>query len=52
MLNVGTIRVTSSDHSNPELPMPGIDDVKVVADKIDKARRAERERRGLYIESV
>jgi hypothetical protein len=52
MLNVGTIRVTSSDHSNPELPMPGIDDVKVVADMIDKARRAERERRGLYIESV
>jgi uncharacterized membrane protein YdbT with pleckstrin-like domain len=52
MLNVGTIRVTSSDRTNPELQMPGIDDVKIVADMIDKARRAERERRGLFIESV
>jgi membrane protein YdbS with pleckstrin-like domain len=52
MLAVGTIRVTSSDRTNPELQMPGIDDVKTVADKIDRARRAERERRGLFIESV
>jgi hypothetical protein len=32
--------------------MPGIDNVKQVADTIDRARRAERERRGLFIESV
>jgi uncharacterized membrane protein YdbT with pleckstrin-like domain len=52
MLDVGSIRITSSDRTSPDLRMPGIDEVKVVADKIDGARRAERERRGLYIESV
>ena len=52
MLGVGTIRVTSSDRSSPELIMPGIDQVKSVADTIDHARRAERQRRGLFIESV
>ncbi len=52
MLGVGTIRVTSSDRTSPELMMPGIDDVKLVADQIDQARRAERHRRGLFIESV
>ena len=52
MLGVGTIRVTSSDRSSPELIMPGIDPVKEVADTIDHARRAERQRRGLFIESV
>ena len=52
MLGVGTIHVTSSDRTSPELTMPGIDNVKVVADTIDQARRAERQRRGLFIESV
>ena len=52
MLGVGTIRVTSSDRTSPELHMPGIDHVKEVADTIDQARRAERQRRGLFIESV
>jgi uncharacterized membrane protein YdbT with pleckstrin-like domain len=52
MLGVGTIRVTSSDRTSPELHMPGIDQVKEVADTIDQARRAERQRRGLFIESV
>ncbi|MDZ4819348.1 MAG: PH domain-containing protein [Planctomycetota bacterium] len=51
-LNVGSINVTSSDRSTPELRLIGIDDVKAVADIIDKARRAERHRRGLYIESI
>jgi uncharacterized membrane protein YdbT with pleckstrin-like domain len=52
MLGVGTIRVTSSDRTSPELHMPGIDGVKEVADTIDCARRSERQRRGLFIESV
>ena len=52
MLDVGTIRITSSDRSSPELSMPGIDNVKEVADTIDHARRTERQRRGLFIESV
>jgi membrane protein YdbS with pleckstrin-like domain len=52
MLNVGTIRVRSSDVSHPELVLRGISDVKRVADLIDDARRSERRKRGLYVESV
>jgi membrane protein YdbS with pleckstrin-like domain len=52
VFGVGTIHVSSSDRTKPDLPMPGIDDVKAVADVIDSARRAERQRRGLFIESV
>jgi membrane protein YdbS with pleckstrin-like domain len=52
ILGVGTIHVSSSDRTTPELLMPGIDNVKQVADTIDHARRAERQRRGLFIESV
>ncbi|MHC2066584.1 PH domain-containing protein [Bremerella sp. T1] len=52
MFNVGTIRITSSDRTHPELRIPGIKDVKKVALMIDDARQAERDRRGVYIESV
>jgi uncharacterized membrane protein YdbT with pleckstrin-like domain len=52
LFGVGTVRVSSSDRTTPELMMPGIDDVKTVADTIDQARRAERQRRGVFIESV
>jgi hypothetical protein len=52
MLDVGTIRVTSSDRTHPELVLRGIDGVKSVAAKIDAARRAERIRRGLHIEQI
>jgi len=52
MLNVGTIRITSSDRTHPEIDLHGIDDVKVVAKMMDDARQVERDRRGVYIESV
>lgn len=52
MFNVGTIRITSSDRTHPELRLRGIKDVKKVALMIDDARQAERDRRGVYIESV
>lgn len=52
MLGVGTIRVLSSDISDPKLVMIGIDDVKRIADLIDGVRREERRRRGLHIEAV
>ncbi|MFT7642719.1 MAG: putative membrane protein YdbT with pleckstrin-like domain [Pirellulaceae bacterium] len=52
MLNVGTIRISSSDRSHPELTLIGIDDVKNVADMIDDVRRKERRRRGLHIEAI
>jgi hypothetical protein len=34
------------------LSLPGIENVQIVAGLIDDARRNERRRRGLYIESV
>lgn len=52
MFNVGTLRISSSDTTHPELILPGIDDARRVADLIDGARRAERHRRGLHIESI
>ena len=52
MLGVGTIRLLSSDTSDPSLMMRGIDDALNVAHLIDNARREERRRRGMYIESV
>jgi membrane protein YdbS with pleckstrin-like domain len=52
MLGIGTVRITSSDQSHPELALPGIENVPDVAGLIDDARRKERRRRGLYIESV
>lgn len=52
LLGVGTIVVHSSDRSDPVLAMRGIDRVQAVAATIDDARRAERSRRGLFVESV
>ncbi len=52
MLNIGTIKITSSDRTHPELVLRGIDNVKEVAAKVDAARRAERVRRGLHIEQI
>lgn len=51
-VNVGTIKIDSSDRSHPVLLMPGIDDVQKVADTIDAVRRAERRRRGVHIEAI
>lgn len=52
MLQVGTIRILSSDTSDPVLVMPGIDRVNEIATLIDNTRRAERRKRGLHIEAV
>jgi membrane protein YdbS with pleckstrin-like domain len=52
VFGLGTVRITSSDQSHPELSLPGIENVQIVAGLIDDARRNERRRRGLYIESV
>ena len=49
---IGTIVVVSTDRTSPELRMRGIDHVKAVADLIDSTRRAERQRRGLHLEST
>ena len=50
--SAGTIRITSSDRSDPILVIPGIEKVKEVAGIIDETRLQERLRRGLHIESI
>jgi membrane protein YdbS with pleckstrin-like domain len=52
LLGVGTIRITSSDRTHPELVIRGIDNVREVAGQMDNLRREERIRRGLHIEAV
>lgn len=52
MLGVGTIRINSSDHTHPELILPGIDGVAEIANTIDDIRRKERRKRALHIESI
>jgi len=51
-VGVGTIIITSSDRTHPELRLIGIDNVDEIADLMDETRRQERERRGLHIEAV
>ena len=52
MQGVGQISIMAHDTTDGTLRMKGIDDVKRVAGLIDSARRAERLRRGLSIETV
>ncbi|MBC8868511.1 MAG: PH domain-containing protein [Planctomycetes bacterium] len=52
ILGVGTVKITSSDRSHPELSLRGIEKVKNVAGLIDDTRRKERRRRGLHIEAI
>ena len=52
MVNVGSIMITSSDRTSPQLWLHGIEDPARVADLLDKARRAERKRRGVHIEQI
>lgn len=51
-VSVGTIRISSSDRTHPELLLRGINHVKEVAEKLDDIRRSERRRRGLHIEAI
>lgn len=50
--NVGTIHIDSSDKSHPSIDMVGIEDVRKVADLVDNTRRAERQRRAVFMENV
>ena len=52
MFGVGTVRVVSSDRTTPQFAVVGIEDVRRVATLIDNARRDERRKRGLHIETV
>jgi uncharacterized membrane protein YdbT with pleckstrin-like domain len=52
LFGVGTIKLLSSDTSDPTLELRGIGSVQHVANLIDNARRDERRKRGLYMEKV
>ncbi|XZE44347.1 PH domain-containing protein [Pirellulaceae bacterium SH467] len=52
MLNVGAIKILSTDLSHASLRMIGIEDVSRVAGLIDDARRKERRKRALHIETT
>lgn len=52
MVGSGTMELLSSDVSDPLLVLSGIENVRDVAQRIDDARRRERIRRGIHIESV
>lgn len=53
MFGVGTIIIMcSTDQTSPNLRLRGIEDPRGVADLIDNTRRAERNRRGMFMENV
>lgn len=52
IVNVGKIRLRTSDQTHPTIFFRGIDRVRDVANIIDDARRRERMRRGLHVEAV
>jgi len=52
LLGVGTIDISGSDRSHPQLLMRGIANVKTVAGLIDDIRRKERKKRSLHIQSM
>ena len=50
MLGIGTMIVMANDRTDPDLKMPGIENVDHVADLMDNARRAIQRRRGMRID--
>jgi membrane protein YdbS with pleckstrin-like domain len=51
-VDVGTIKLTSTDASDRHLTMSGIADVQRIANLIDDARREERRKRAIYMANV
>lgn len=52
LVGVGTIRILSSDRTDPHCTLSGIENVKSVADLLDETRRAQRRRHGVHIEQI
>jgi hypothetical protein len=52
MFDVGSIHIQSSDVTHPDIYLPGIENVREVTDLIDNTRRAERQRRGVFMENI
>ena len=51
MVGTGRIKISSSDKTDPELWVEGIENPRDIATRIDEVRRAERLRRSLYLET-
>lgn len=51
-VGVGSIHISSSDKTHPELTIYGIADAKQVSEIMERARHDERRRRGLHIEHI
>jgi membrane protein YdbS with pleckstrin-like domain len=51
LLGVGSIRIKSTDPSDPDFWIRGIENARAVLMEIDRARRAEQIRRGIFIET-
>lgn len=49
LMDIGSIRIRSSDRTDPDFWIRGIEKAREVATEIDRARRAEQVRRGLLI---
>ncbi|MEM8679767.1 MAG: PH domain-containing protein [Planctomycetota bacterium] len=52
LVGTGRILVTSSDRSNPVLELDGIDRASELFELLDRARREERLRHGVHIETI
>lgn len=52
LVGVGSIHISSSDKTHPELTIYGIEDCKSVSEIMERARHDERRRRGLHIEHI
>ncbi|MGD9647735.1 MAG: PH domain-containing protein [Pirellulales bacterium] len=52
LLGIGTIRIKSNDKTDPDFWLRGIDHVRDVAHELDRVRRAEQIRRGLFFEAM
>jgi membrane protein YdbS with pleckstrin-like domain len=52
LVGVGRINISSHDRSDPKLSIEGIENVERVATLMDEARRAERLRRGVSVQSM
>lgn len=51
-VNSGRLRILSSDRTDPDLSLEGLFPVHEIAEIFDRARRQERRRRGLHIETI
>jgi len=51
-VGVGSIHISSSDKTHPELTIHGIEDCRRVSEIMERARHDERRRRGLHIEHI